>query len=199
VKLVVGLGNPGRRYASTRHNVGFRVAERFARSHGIALSPDRCGGRFGSGIARSDGAASADVGVLLPERYMNRSGEVLAEALRAHPVEDPSTDVIVVFDDVDLPFGRLRVRPSGRSAGHRGLENVIECLGSQQFPRLRFGIGHPAGDVETTDYVLADFSEAESVALDDCMGNAVAALDTILFEGLVPAMNAFNRQESADR
>jgi PTH1 family peptidyl-tRNA hydrolase len=199
VKLVVGLGNPGRRYASTRHNVGFRVAERFARSHGIPLSPDRCGGRFGRGTARGAGAASADVGVLLPERYMNRSGAVLAEALSAHPVEDPSEDVIVVFDDVDLPFGRLRVRPSGRSAGHRGLENVIECLGSQQFPRLRFGIGHPAGDVETTDYVLADFSEAESVALDDCMGNAVAALDTILFEGLVPAMNAFNRQESADR
>lgn len=130
---------------------------------------------------------------------MNRSGEVVAEALRYLPVDDPSEDVIVVFDDVDLPFGLLRIRPSGRSAGHRGLENIIECLGSQRFPRLRFGIGAPAGDVETTDYVLAGFSRSESSALDDRMGDAVAALDTILFEGLVSAMNSCNRRDSADR
>lgn len=166
--------------------------------HDISPDSDRFGGRFGRGfIARAPGE-QVDVGVLLPQQYMNRSGAVVAEALQSLPVDDPSEDVIVVFDDLDLPFGRLRVRASGRSAGHRGLENIIECLGSHRFPRLRFGIGHPAGSGETTDYVLAGFSGAESAALDDCMGDAVAALDTILFEGLVPAMNRFNRHESAD-
>lgn len=129
---------------------------------------------------------------------MNRSGEVMAEALRYLPVDDPSEDVIVVFDDVDLPFGRLRIRPSGGSAGHRGLENIIECLGSQRFARLRFGVDHPGDDVETTDYVLENFSEAEAGVLDDCIGYAVEALDAVLFEGLVAAMNRFNRQDSAD-
>lgn len=198
MKLVVGLGNPGSQYASTRHNVGFRIVERFARSHGIALDADRYAGRFGRGsVARAAGECT-DVGVLLPERFMNRSGEVVEEVLRSLPVEDPGDDVIVVFDDLDLPFGRLRVRASGGSAGHRGLANVIECLGSERFPRLRFGIGRPPDGGETTDYVLTDFSEAESAGLDDCMGDAVAALDMILSEGVVPAMNRFNRQESAD-
>ena len=128
---------------------------------------------------------------------MNRSGEVLAEALRYLAIDDPNEDVIVVFDDVDLPFGRMRVRPSGRSAGHRGLENIIECLGSHCFPRLRFGIGSCEEDVDTTEHVLSNFSDAEARALDDGMGDAVAALDAILFEGLVAAMNRFNRQDSA--
>jgi PTH1 family peptidyl-tRNA hydrolase len=198
VKLVVGLGNPGREYASTRHNVGFRIVERFAQRHDISPDANRFGGRFGRGSVSRAPDAHVDVGVLLPQQYMNRSGTVVAEALRFLPIDDPSEDLIVVFDDLDLPFGRLRVRASGRSAGHRGLENIIECLGSHRFPRLRFGIGHPEGNGETTDYVLAGFSGAESAALDDCVGDAVAALDTILFEGLVPAMNRFNRQESAD-
>jgi PTH1 family peptidyl-tRNA hydrolase len=197
VKLVVGLGNPGRQYASTRHNVGFRIVERFARSHGIAVGENRFGGRFGRGMVSGAGLESIDVGVLLPDRFMNRSGEVMAEALRYLPVVDPSEDVIVVFDDVDLPFGRLRVRPSGRSAGHRGLENIIECLGSHHFPRLRFGVGRPEGGIDTTDYVLASFSEAEAREFDTHADAAVAALDAILFEGLVHAMNRFNRQDSA--
>lgn len=198
MKLVVGLGNPGRQYASTRHNVGFRIVERFARNHGVSVGADRFGGRFGRGTVVHGDSERTDVGVLLPRRYMNRSGEVMAEALRYLPVDDPSEDVIVVFDDVDLPFGRLRIRPSGGSAGHRGLENIIECLGSQRFARLRFGVDHPGDDVETTDYVLENFSEAEAGVLDDCIGYAVEALDAVLFEGLVAAMNRFNRQDSAD-
>jgi len=197
VKLVVGLGNPGRQYASTRHNVGFRAAERFARAHAIPLDSVRFGGRFGRGRASRDDGDGIDVGVLLPQTYMNRSGEVVAEALRYAPVDDPTEDVIVVLDDVDLPFGRLRLRPSGRSAGHRGLANVIDHLGTDRFPRVRVGIGRPVTDIETTEYVLQSFSDSEDKQIDRILGDVVSALDGILFDGIVAAMNRFNRTDFA--
>lgn len=196
MKLVVGLGNPGRRYASNRHNVGFRIAERFARRHDIGLSTRRFGGSLGRGCITGREGENIDVGVLLPETFMNRSGEVVALALRHLPVGDPSEDVIVVYDDVDLPFGRLRVRPSGSSAGHRGLEDVIRYLGGGGFPRLRFGIDRPPDAMETAEYVLQDFSAQEERELDSHIETAVEALDTLLVEGVVPAMNRFNRPDS---
>jgi PTH1 family peptidyl-tRNA hydrolase len=195
VKLVVGLGNPGSRYASSRHNIGFRIAERFARRHSIDLSAERFGGRFGCGrLAGADGAGS-DVGVLQPETFMNRSGEVVAAALRYLPVDDPVEDVIVAYDDVDLPFGRLRIRPSGSSAGHRGLEDVIECLGTHQFPRLRFGIARPVVAMETAEYVLQNFSAQEERELDGHLDTAALALDAMILEGVIPAMNRYNRHD----
>jgi len=139
-----------------------------------------------------------DVGFLRPETFMNRSGEVVALALRYLPVDDPSEDVIVVYDDVDLPFGRLRIRPSGRSAGHRGLESVIQCLGTHRFPRLRFGIDRAEDAVETAEYVLKDFSAQEERELDSHIDTAVAALDAMIVEGVIPAMNRYNRQDSAE-
>jgi PTH1 family peptidyl-tRNA hydrolase len=198
VKLVVGLGNPGRRYASNRHNIGFRIVERFARRHGIDLSIGKFSGRFGRGCVAGREGESIDVGALIPETFMNRSGEVVALALRYLPVDDPSEDVIVVYDDVDLPFGRLRIRPSGSSAGHRGLEDVIRCLGSGGFPRLRFGVDRPADAMETAEYVLQDFSAREEHELETHIDAAVDALDTMLIEGVVPAMNRYNRQDSAE-
>jgi PTH1 family peptidyl-tRNA hydrolase len=198
VKLVVGLGNPGRRYASNRHNVGSRIVERFARHHGIDLSTKRFGGSFGRGCVAGREGENIDVGALKPETFMNRSGEVVALALRYLPVDDPSEDVIVVYDDVDLPFGRLRIRPSGSSAGHRGLEDVLRYLGSGGFPRLRFGVDRPADAMETAEYVLQDFSTQEERELDTHIDTAVEALDTMLVEGVIPAMNRFNRQDSAE-
>jgi PTH1 family peptidyl-tRNA hydrolase len=198
VKLVVGLGNPGRRYASNRHNVGFRIVERFARNRGIDLSTRRFGGSFGRGCITDRDGESIDVGVLLPETFMNRSGEVVALALRHLPVRDPGEDVIVVYDDVDLPFGRLRVRPSGSSAGHRGLEDIIQHLGGGGFPRLRFGVDRPADPIETAEYVLQDFSAQQQRDLDTHIDTAVEALETMLALGVVPAMNRFNRQDSAE-
>ena len=171
--------------------------ERFARHHGIDLSTRRFGGSFGrSFIAGREG--DIDVGVLQPETFMNRSGEVVALALRYLPVDDPGEDVIVVYDDVDLPFGSLRVRPSGRSAGHRGLESVIAYLGSSAFPRLRFGVDRPADAMETVEYVLQDFLPQEERELDSHIDTAVKALDTMLVEGVIPAMNRYNRQDSAE-
>jgi PTH1 family peptidyl-tRNA hydrolase len=195
VKLVVGLGNPGRRYASTRHNVGFRIVEGFARRHEIDLSVARFGGRFGRGFVPDPDGEDRDVGVLQPETFMNRSGEVVALALRYLPVDDPSEDVIVAYDDVDLSFGRLRIRPSGRSAGHRGLTSVIRYLGTDCFPRLRFGIDRPADEMETTNYVLQDFSAHEERELDTHLETAVEALDAMIVEGVIPAMNCYNRKD----
>jgi PTH1 family peptidyl-tRNA hydrolase len=193
VKLVVGLGNPGRRYALTRHNVGSRIVERFADAHGISLTKSSFGGRFGRGAVAGPGGLRLDVGVLEPETYMNLSGDSVSEALRFLPIGDASCDLLVVLDDVDLPFGRLRIRPRGGAAGHRGLAHIIERLDRSDFPRLRFGVGRPAGALDTADYVLQRFSPHEEEVLDGRMAEAVEALDAILVEGLTPAMNRYNR------
>jgi PTH1 family peptidyl-tRNA hydrolase len=197
VKLVVGLGNPGPRYADNRHNVGFRVVAAFAERHGIEGEAHACGGCFGRGLVSADGGPALDVGVLQPLTFMNRSGEVVAEALRCFPVDDPARDLVVVFDDVDLPFGRLRVRPSGGSAGHRGLRNLIGCLETEAFARLRFGVDRPPG-IDTADYVLQDFSEHEERELETLIPVAVDAVDAMLFEGVTPTMNRFNRQRPGE-
>ncbi len=192
MKLLVGLGNPGRRYAGTRHNVGFRVLESFSRAHHLTLDSERFGGRFGRGRVSAPDADVVDVGLLEPQTYMNLSGDSVAEALAMLPVGDSAEDLLVVVDDVDLPFGRLRVRPSGGSGGHRGLAHIIERLQRKGFSRLRFGVGRPAGPIETADHVLMGFSEEEEQALPAHLERAVAALESFLFEGPERVMNRFN-------
>jgi PTH1 family peptidyl-tRNA hydrolase len=189
MKLIVGLGNPGRRYAATRHNVGFRVVDRFAERHRIALSSRKFDGRFGRGDV-----GGIEVGLLEPETFMNLSGASVAAALRYLPVEDWKQDLIVVSDDVDLPFARLRLRPGGGAGGHKGLLDIIGHLGGDAFARLRFGVGRPAGvRMDTADYVLQGFSEAEEKSLGAHLDAAVEALDAILFDGLHKAMNRVNQ------
>ena len=197
MKLVVGLGNPGPRYAATRHNVGFRAVLRFAQDQRIELSERRFGGRFGRGSAGAADGARLDVGALLPETFMNRSGEVVREALRMLPVEDVARDLLVVLDDVDLPFGRLRLRPGGSSGGHRGLDDLIARLGSQDFPRLRLGVGRPALPIDTADWVLQRFSPEEERSLDALLATASQAILAALAEGCAAAMNRFNRAPAA--
>jgi PTH1 family peptidyl-tRNA hydrolase len=197
VILIVGLGNPGRQYADNRHNVGFRVVAAFAERHGIHGAPHECGGCFGRGPVGAGSGPELDVGVLQPQTFMNRSGEVVAEALKIFPVDDPGAELIVVFDDVDLPFGRLRIRPSGGSAGHRGLANIIACLGTEGFSRLRVGVDRSPG-IDTASYVLQDFSESEEGQLESLIPVAMDALDAMLFEGTTAAMNRFNRQNEGE-
>jgi PTH1 family peptidyl-tRNA hydrolase len=187
VRLVVGLGNPGRRYRATRHNAGFRVVERLAERHHIALAEERFGGRFGRGRIGDD-----EVGILEPLGWMNASGEGVAEAVAALPVEDPARDLLVVFDDADLPFGRLRVRPGGSDGGHRGLRDVLALLGRYDVPRLRFGIGRPQEERGTVDWVLAPFSPEEERTLPALLDRAAHAIETFLAEGAAAAMNRFN-------
>jgi PTH1 family peptidyl-tRNA hydrolase len=217
VKLVVGLGNPQARYAATRHNIGARIAARFAADCGISLTADRFNGRFGRGrLVRSGGEPSTrvhdidpdpigdpipdelDVAILTPETYMNRSGEAVAAALRELPVENVDEDLLIVVDDLDLPFGRLRIRPRGGSAGHRGLENVIEQLGHGDFPRLRFGIGRPDAGLVAVDWVLQAFSDPEEAVLEHRIPLAAEAVSAALSDGVVAAMNRYNRDSEAD-
>jgi PTH1 family peptidyl-tRNA hydrolase len=199
VKLVVGLGNPGRRYAATRHNVGFRIVERFAEDHGIALTGRRFEGRFGRGSVERPGGEALDVAVLEPQTYMNRSGDSVCDALRFLPVEDPGRDLIVAFDDVDLPFGRLRLRPRGGAAGHQGLSHIIDRLGRNDFPRLRFGVGRSPVAMDTADYVLQRFSSEEEAAVEDRIAEAARAIRATWVDGLVAAMNRYNRDPEAAR
>jgi PTH1 family peptidyl-tRNA hydrolase len=170
--------------------------ERFAADCGFSLSQSRFAGRFGTGeVAALDaGAIGASVAVLAPQTFMNRSGRSVAEALAGLHVDDPGEDLVVVFDDVDLPLGRLRIRPRGSSGGHRGLASVIDCIGTENFPRLRFGVGRPGDATATTvDWVLQDFSESEESALNPVVASAAEALATLAAFGVTPAMNRYNR------
>lgn len=196
MKLVVGLGNPGPRYADTRHNVGVRVLERFASDHGLALDAHRFGSRFGSGWLAS-GEPRLAVALLAPETFMNRSGEAVAEAVAELGLTDAAGDLLVVLDDVDLPFGRLRLRPAGGAGGHRGLADVILHLARRDFARLRFGVGRPAADLETADHVLEPFSAAEQALLPERIALAARAVEAALREGVPAAMNEFNRDPDA--
>jgi PTH1 family peptidyl-tRNA hydrolase len=198
VKLVIGLGNPGSRYRATRHNVGFRVTERFAERVGIDPGGERFGGRFCRGRIAVAGKDDLDVGILQPGTFMNLSGDSVAAALRALPVHDPSADLLVVLDDVDLAFGRLRLRPGGGGGGHKGLTHIIERLGRSDLPRLRFGVGRPAAALSTTEYVLQRFSPEEERDLEGRVEEAAEAVEVVLREGLGPAMNRYNRDPDAE-
>ncbi len=222
MKLVVGLGNPGARYAATRHNIGARIVERFAADHGIEIAARRFESRFGRGrmVMPASGTPETptepparaplsrateplaeppaeplelDVALLIPETLMNRSGSALCAALRDLPVSDIRADLLVVVDDLDLPFGRLRIRPRGGSAGHRGLEDIADRIGSSDFPRLRFGIGRPAAGIDAADWVLRDFSREEEAVLAERIPTAAEAVGSILVGGVVPAMSRYNR------
>jgi PTH1 family peptidyl-tRNA hydrolase len=191
LRLVVGLGNPGPEYEATRHNVGFLVVERLAARHGIALAFDkRLFGRFGRGRI-----AGVETGVLEPQTFMNRSGRAVRAAIEAHPL-DPASELVVVYDDLDLPFGRLRLRPSGGAGGHNGLTDVAESLGRSDFARLRCGIGRPPAGVDPVDHVLAPFTAEEAASLAPYLERAADAIEAVLAEGVGAAMNRFNRDPS---
>jgi PTH1 family peptidyl-tRNA hydrolase len=190
MKLVVGLGNPGPRYARTRHNVGMRATERLRARWRLPPPDERFEGRFAR--ARVEGLGGLDVGVLEPETFMNESGRAVAAALRKLPIEDPAADLIVVLDDADLPFGRLRLRAAGSDGGHNGLADVLERLGRRDVPRLRIGIGRPALPMDTADFVLAKLSAEEETALPALLERTGDAVECFLREGIAPAMNRYN-------
>ena len=185
MRLIVGLGNPEPRYLLTRHNVGWRILHRLAARHGIALADSRHAGRFGRGRV-----GDHEVGLLEPHTYMNRSGEAVALALEHLNLDE--RQLLVLSDDLDLPFGTLRLRPSGGAGGHRGLADVIDTVGSGDFPRLRFGIGRPPAGADPIDWVLSAFDDDEETALHERVDEAVDAVEELLAEGVAAAMNRFN-------
>jgi peptidyl-tRNA hydrolase, PTH1 family len=185
VRLIVGLGNPGPDYVGTRHNLGFSVLERVASARRMPLSllPGYAG-RF----ARRD-----DVALLLPHTYMNRSGSSVGPALAELGVA--LEDLLVVHDELDLPFGRARLRRGGGPGGHRGVASIQEVVGGEGFHRLKLGVGKPE-DGDTIDWVLAPFSEAEARGLPELIDYAVAFVQAFIDEGPGPAMTRFNRKRA---
>lgn len=188
-RLVVGLGNPGPEYADTRHNVGFRVVELLARRAGGAFVVDP--GLRGR-VARAR-IAGRDCALLEPATFMNRSGESVGAALERWPGLAPERDLLVVLDDLDLPPGRLRLRPAGGAGGHRGLADIVRALATQAVPRLRFGIGHPGAAAQVVDWVLEPFTALEEAeVLPAALERAADAVECVASEGLTVAMGRFN-------
>jgi len=184
--LVVGLGNPGPRYARTRHNFGWMAVEALARSQGLVFRETPEG--------RALAAEWPEKAVLLlPLTYMNLSGEAVASALRRWPV--PRERVLVVYDDLDLPLGRLKLAPRGGSGGHRGMASVLASLGTEEIPRLRMGIGRPARGIPVPDYVLSEFAPEEWPLAERILTLAGEAVRTVLEEGLARAMTLYNRRD----
>ena len=151
MKIVVGLGNPGRQYSGTRHNIGFMVADKLASTRALAFSRKKFKAKLAAGSIEGK-----PVLLVKPQTFMNSSGESVSALMRFYKCE--LSDLIVVYDDVDLPFGKLRLRPEGGSAGHKGMRSIISALGSENFPRLRVGIRGEFVYGELSDYVLGKFS-----------------------------------------
>lgn len=184
MKLLVGLGNPGAKYAQTRHNVGFLVAERLAGRHAIALKKKGYQGVYGVGRAAGEQAT-----ILLPQTFMNHSGASVNAAYRSLGISPG--DLIVIYDDLDLPFGRLRIRPDGGHGGHNGMRDIVAMLGRGDFVRLKVGIGRPErGDV--TGHVLGRFAPEEQKILPQLLDAAADAAEVVLSAGAAVAMNRFN-------
>ena len=183
--LIVGLGNPGPEYAEHRHNVGFQVLELLAQRHGLTF--DRL--LFKARVAVGQ-IAGQRVVLARPLTYMNRSGESVAPLVRWYKL--PLERLLVVYDDLDLPLGTLRLRPRGGSGGHRGMESIIQHLGTEAFPRLRVGIGRPPAGWDAADYVLHPFTEDELPVIAAARERAVDAIECWLSEGIETAMNRFN-------
>jgi len=183
VKLIVGLGNPGTKYAGTRHNVGFNVVDEVARRCGATMSQEKFHGWFGQGTL-----ADQKVLLLKPTTFMNRSGPAVVAAGRFYRLE-PS-DLLVISDDLSLPLGKLRVRGRGGAGGHNGLQDVVDRLGSNEFARLRVGIDPPVGD--PAGYVLTRFAPAEEPVVAKACCRAADAVECWIERGTEFAMNRYN-------
>lgn len=185
VYLIVGLGNPGAQYRENRHNVGFMLADHVAEKLGIKFT------RLESKALVTKGEFQGRRIVLAkPYTFMNLSGQPVGSLVKFYKV--PLANLLVAYDDVDLPLGTVRIRPGGGSAGQKGMASIIERLGTQDFPRLRLGIGRPPGRMEAADYVLQDFSAGEKKALKPTLERAVEAALVFVVDGLEAAMNQYN-------
>jgi PTH1 family peptidyl-tRNA hydrolase len=186
MKLVAGLGNPGSRYARNRHNVGFMVMDRLAKEEGVRLERRRS-----NALVAEIGIGEERVVLAKPQTFMNLSGSAVGKLTAFHRL--PRADVLVVYDDLDLPLGRLRLRAGGSSGGHHGMESIIHVLGGSEIPRLRIGIGRPDPQRDV-GHVLGNFSGEELSVLDDVIARAAIAVRLWVQEGIIKAMNKVNEQ-----
>lgn len=186
--LVVFLGNPGLRYEGTRHNAGFMTGDAFARKNKVAINRARF-----QALTASCRVGGESVLLMKPQTYMNNAGEAVAKAARFYKV-DPS-HVLVVSDEMSLPVGAVRVRPKGSAGGHNGLKSIIEALGTEDFPRIRLGVGSPThADYDPKDWVLSVFRDQDAEIFAEAAGRAADAVTCYITEGADKAMNLYNRK-----
>ena len=191
MKIIVGLGNPGRIYARNRHNAGFRCLNYFARLHSIRFDHRQCRARVGLAELRGEKLLLAK-----PGTFVNLSGTPVACLVRKHGIT--LSDLLVIYDDLDLPLGKIRLRQNGSSGGHKGMNSIISALGSEDFPRIRVGIGRPQAEEQSisedaiVNYVLSDFSPQEEATIKPVIARVSEAINCFITEGIEAAMGKFN-------
>lgn len=183
--LIVGLGNPGARYESTRHNVGFRTVERLAQKYGLTFGKMEHRALVASGTILGNRVILAK-----PQTFMNLSGDSVVPLARFYKIEPDH--IIVIHDDLDLPLGTLRLRKSGSSGGQNGLKHILQRMGTQAIPRVRIGIGRPPGRMDPVDYVLTPFKGEDEILAAEVQNRAITAIETWLTDGIELAMSRHN-------
>jgi PTH1 family peptidyl-tRNA hydrolase len=191
VKIIVGLGNPGGHYEGTRHNIGFQVVDRLAEINHILISTKRFKTLYGRGWIDSQ-----RVLLVKPMTFMNRSGEAVKKAI--HFFQVGTEDLIVIHDDLDLSFGRLRFKRRGNDGGHQGVRSIIESMGKNTFLRLKVGIGRPPQGMDPAEYVLTSFDEIQKTHLEGILSRAAESLMVMLLEGIEKAMNRYQKKEKTE-
>ena len=192
MKLIVGLGNPGIEYQFTPHNIGFLAVDRLAEQHKVRIANRRCRALTGKATI-----AGHEVLLAKPETYMNLSGTSVRELVDEYEVE-PARDLLVIYDELDLPLGAIRIRERGSSAGHNGMESIIGALGTQEVPRMRLGIA-PDHDVrDGAKYVLSQLKKSQLPMVDEVLDRAARAVEVIFTEGIAKAMSLFNQKPRAE-
>ena len=187
MKVIVGLGNPGVHYKRTRHNIGFQVVDRLAEIHHILISTKRFKSFYGTGWIDAE-----RVILVKPMTFMNRSGEAVKKAI--HFFHIGIDDLIIIHDDLDLPFGRLRFKRRGGDGGHQGVRSIIELLGENSFLRLKAGIGRPPQGMDPAGYVLTSFDRVEQSHLNEIVSQAAESIVVMLLEGIGTAMNRYQKK-----
>jgi PTH1 family peptidyl-tRNA hydrolase len=192
MKLIAGLGNPGKNYEKNRHNLGFQCINYLAKKYSIPVKQIQCQAKIGKGMI-----GGTEVILARPRTYVNNSGSAVISLMQKHHI--PIEDIVIICDDLDLPVGKIRIRAGGNSGGHKGIKSIISSLNSKEFCRVKIGIGRPAAmddyeieESDIIDYVLSDFSNEEQKIINDAMIKAAEAVDCIIADGVAAAMNRFN-------
>ncbi len=189
--IIAGLGNPGRQYEKTRHNAGFMALDALADQLGIAVEEKKHKGLCGRGVIGGE-----KVLLLKPQTFMNLSGESIRAAADFYKV-DPE-HIMVIYDDISLEPGQLRLRKKGSAGGHNGIKSIIACLGTQEFPRIKVGVGAKPDRMDLADYVLGHFSQIEERIMEDAAKEAGQAAQSIIMDGMESAMNRYNAKKSQE-
>jgi peptidyl-tRNA hydrolase, PTH1 family len=190
VRLIVGLGNPGIEYQFTPHNIGFLAVDRIAEQCGVMIDNRHC-----KALTARTRIGNEEVMLAKPETYMNLSGMSLLELVRKYEV-DPQRDVLVIYDELDLPLGMIRIRARGSSAGHNGMQSIIDALQTEEIARIRIGVAPDDPKRGGAKYILSPFRKSQLVAVDEALDLAAEAVQVIVNEGILIAMNRFNRKNN---